>query len=113
MPPGITPIRTAAAAARLPVMTSTPVQQRPVGPLVVAALAGVAHLVVGFYYLAGGLVIPGAVLVPLWLLWIALAVVLVRLALRRSWWTAAVPVVAAVVLVLTVVVGEQLFGWTG
>jgi hypothetical protein len=72
-------------------MTSTPVQRRPAGPLVVAGLSAVTHLVVGSYYLAGGLV---------WL------------ALRRSWWTAAVPVVAAVVLVLTVVVGEQSFGWT-
>lgn len=93
-------------------MTTTPVRREPVGPLVVAGLAGAAHLVVGFYYLVGGLVIPGAVLYPLWALWVALAAVLVRLALRRSWWTAAVPVVAAVVLVLTVVVGEQVFGWT-
>jgi hypothetical protein len=94
-------------------MTSTPVQRRPVGPLVVAGLAGVTHLVVGFYYLAGGLVIPAAVLYPLWALWFVLAGVLVWLALRRSWWTAAAPVIAAVVLVLTVVVGEQSFGWTG
>ncbi len=93
-------------------MTSTPVQRRPVGPVVVAALAGAAHLVVGFYYLAGGLVVPGAVLYPLWVLWVVLAAALVRLALRRSWWTAAVPVVAAVVLVLTVTVGEQVLGWT-
>lgn len=93
-------------------MTSTPVQRRPVGPLVVAGLAGVAHLGVGFYYLVGGLVVPGAVLYPLWALWVVLAAVLVRLALRRSWWTAAVPVVAFVVLVLTVIVGEQVLGWT-
>jgi hypothetical protein len=93
-------------------MAPRPVQRRPVGPLVVAGLAGAAHLVVGFYYLAGGLVIPGAVLFPLWVLWVVLAVVLVRFALRRSWWTPVVPVVAALVLVLTVTVGEQAFGWT-
>jgi hypothetical protein len=93
-------------------MTSAPVQQRPVGPLVVAVLAAAAHLVVGVYYLAGGLVVPGPVLVPLWVLWIALAGWLVRLALRRSWWTPAIPVLAATVLVLTVVVGEAAFGWT-
>ena len=92
-------------------MTSTP-GQRPVGPLVVAGLAGAAHLVVGFYYLAGGLVVPGAVLFPLWALWLVLAAGLIRLALRRSWWTAAVPVVAAAVFVLVLVVGEQVFGWT-
>jgi hypothetical protein len=32
---------------------------RSTGPLVVAVLAGIAHLVVGYFYLAGGLVIPG------------------------------------------------------
>ena len=93
-------------------MSSAPVQQRPVGPLVVAVLAGAAHLFVGFYYLAGGLIIPGAVLVPLWVVWIALAVWLVRLAIRRSWWTPVVPVLAAVILVLTAVIGEAAFGWT-
>lgn len=93
-------------------MTSTPVQRRPVGPWIVAGLAAAAHLVVGFYYLAGGLVVPGAVLYPLWVLWLVLAAVLGVLAVRRSWWTAAVPVVAAVVLVVTVTVGGQLLGWT-
>jgi hypothetical protein len=84
---------------------------RSSGPLVLAGLAGLAHLVVGYFYLAGGLVIPGPVLIPLWLLWLVLAVVLVRLAIRRSWWTPAVPVVAAVVFVLVLVVGEQAFDW--
>ena len=81
------------------------------GPLVVAGLAGLAHLVVGYFYLAGGLVIPGYVLIPLWVLWLVLGAVLVRLAVRRSWWTPAVPVVAAAVFVLVLVVGEQAFGW--
>ena len=93
-------------------MNTAPVQRRPAGPLVVAGLAGLAHLVVGFLYLAGGLVVPGPVLIPLWLLWLALAVVLVRLTRRRSWWTPAVPVAAAAVFALVVVVGEQVLGWT-
>jgi hypothetical protein len=84
---------------------------RPTGPLLVAALAGLAHLVVGYFYLAGGLVVPGYALIPLWVLWLVLAVVLVRLALLRSWWTPAVPVAAAAVLVLVLVLGEQVFGW--
>ena len=42
------------------------------GRLFVAGLAGLAHLVVGYFYLAGGLVIPGPALVPLWLFWLAL-----------------------------------------
>ena len=60
----------------------------------------------------GGLIIPLPVLVPLWILWIVLAVWLFRLAVRRSWWTPAVPVIAAAVLVLTVVIGDTVFGWT-
>ncbi len=92
-------------------MTTTNVRSRPTGPVVLAAVAGLAHLVVGFYYLAGGLIIPGYVLWPLWLLWLVLAAVLVRLAVVRSWWTPLVPLGAAAVFVLTLVVGEQVFGW--
>ncbi|HEY0125571.1 MAG TPA: hypothetical protein VGB58_00375 [Blastococcus sp.] len=84
---------------------------RPAGPLLLAGLAGLAHLVVGYFYLAGGLVIPGLVLYPLWGVWLVLAGVLVRLAVRRSWWTPAVPVVAAALLVLLLVLGDQVFGW--
>ena len=84
---------------------------RSTGPLLVAVLSGLAHLVVGWFYLAGGLVVPGYALIPLWLLWLVLAAVLVRLAVRRSWWTPAVPVVAAAVLVLVIVLGEQVLGW--
>jgi hypothetical protein len=84
---------------------------RSTGPLVVAGVAGLAHLVVGYFYLAGGLVIPGAVLIPLWLFWLGLAAVLVRLTLRRSWWTPAVPLTAAVVMVLVIVIGDQVLDW--
>ena len=93
-------------------MTSAPAQQRPVGPLVVAGLAGAAHLYVGFFYLAGGLVIPLPALIPLWIVWLVLAAWLIRLAIRRSWWTPAVPVIAAAVLVATAVFGENVLGWT-
>ncbi len=83
------------------------------GPLVVAALAAVLHLVVGFYYLAGGLVIPGYVLYPLWAVWLGLAWWLVTLARRNSWWTLLPPVVAAVLFVVVITVGEQVLGWRG
>ena len=84
---------------------------RPTGPLVLAGVAGLAHLVVGYFYLAGGLVIPGAALIPLWIVWLLLAVWLVRLAVQRSWWTPAPPVIAAVLFVLVLVIGEQAFDW--
>ncbi len=84
---------------------------RPTGPLVLAGLAGLAHLVVGYFYLAGGLVIPGYVLIPMWLLWLVLAAWLVRLAVQRSWWTPLIPLTAAGLLVLLLVVGDQVLGW--
>ena len=93
-------------------MTSAPVQRRPVGPWIVAGLSAVAHLAVGFYYLFAGLVVPGYALIPLWIFWVALAFYLLQLAIRRSWWTPAVPVVAAAVLVVTALLGDAFLGWT-
>ncbi len=93
-------------------MTSTSVERSPVGPWIVATLAGAAHLVVGFFYAVSGLAIPLYALAPLWIFWIALAFYLLKLAIRRSWWTPAVPVVAAAVLVLTAVIGDAFLGWT-
>ena len=86
---------------------------RHAGAVVLAAVSGLAHLVVGYFYLAGGLVIPGQVLYPLWALWLVLAAWLVRLAVRGSWWTPVVPLLAAVVLVGTLLVGGSVFDWRG
>ncbi len=83
------------------------------GPLVVAGLAAVLHLVVGWFYLAGGRVIPGYVLFPLWAAWLLLAWWLVTLARRQSWWTPLAPVVAAVLFFVVLTVGEQVLGWRG
>ena len=105
-------INRADAGARTRDTAAVPTRTAPAtGRLVVAALAGVAHLVVGYFYLVGGLVVPGYALIPLWAFWALLAAFLVRLAVRRSWWTPVVPVVAAVVFVLVLVVGEQVLGW--
>ena len=81
------------------------------GPLVVAVLAAALHLVVGIYYLAAGLVVPGYVLVPLWIAWLLLAWWLVTLARRNSWWTPLAPVAAAVLFLLVITVGDQVLGW--
>ncbi|TFV85660.1 hypothetical protein [Blastococcus sp. CT_GayMR16] len=84
---------------------------RSTGPLLLAVVSGLLHLLVGSFYVAGGLVIPGSVLVPLWMLWLLLTAWLVWLAVRGSWWTPLVPAVAAVVFAVVLVVGEQAFDW--
>jgi hypothetical protein len=84
---------------------------RSTGPLIVAVLSGVALLVVGYFYLVGGLVIPGYVLIPLWILWLVFATWLIRLAIAHSWWTPVVPVTAAAVLAVTLLVGGNVLGW--
>ncbi|MFP5345437.1 MAG: hypothetical protein ACLGIA_00165 [Actinomycetes bacterium] len=81
-------------------------------PLVLAALAAVAHLVIGFFYLASGLMAPLWAIVVLLVCWLALAFWLARLALASSWWTPAPPVVAVVLWFGALTAGERLLGWT-
>ena len=89
-----------------------PADLRSAAPLVAAGFAGVAHLLVGYIYLVSGLVVPFYALLPLWAWWLFLAVTLVRLAIRASWWVLAVPLAAAVTWVLVVLGGGELLGWT-
>ncbi|MCA0145053.1 hypothetical protein [Blastococcus sp. LR1] len=91
-------------------MTQPPAT-RSAGPLVVGLLAGSVHLLVGYFYLVSGLAVPGPALIVLWLVWLVLAAVLARWALSGSWWTPAIPVAAAALLVLVLVVGDRLLGW--
>ncbi len=81
-------------------------------PVVLAVVAGCAHLAVGYVYLVSGLAVPGYALLPMWLWWGVLAWLLVRLAARRSWWTPVVPVAAAASWVVVVLGGGALLGWT-
>lgn len=69
-----------------------------------------AHLAVGFFYGAAGLVVPGPYLFGLWLVWVALAVVAVRHR-RRLGLVLAVPVLAAAILVATVSLGGAVLDW--
>jgi hypothetical protein len=82
------------------------------GTWVVAGLSGVAHLVVGVFYLSSGLVAPLWAIAVLLVWWVLLAVQLSRLALRGSWWTPAVPVVAFATWWLVLTAGERFLDWT-
>jgi len=75
----------------------------------VVGLAG--HLVVGVFYLAVGLVVPGAVIPFFWAFWILLAVLAVRHR-HDPRWLLATPVVAIFALLVAVSLGEAVFGWT-
>jgi hypothetical protein len=93
--------------------TSRPGSIRSAGPLALAVLSGLAHLGVGILYIAGGLMVPGVVLFALWAVWGAFAAWLVHLAVRRSWWTPAVPLLAGSLFLVVITVGEQVLGWRG
>ena len=88
-----------------------PADLRSAAPLVAAGFAGVVHLLVGYVYLVSGLVVPGYALLPLWAWWFVLAWVLVRLAVRRSWWSAAIPFIAAATWFAVVFGGGALLDW--
>jgi hypothetical protein len=88
------------------------VSEPTAGTWVLAALSGAAHLVVGVFYLSSGLVAPLWAVAVLGVWWVLLAVQLSRLALRGSWWTPGVPVVAFATWWLVLTAGERLLGWT-
>jgi hypothetical protein len=88
------------------------VTRRSVAVLVLAAVAAVAHLGVGFLFAVSGLAVPIYVVAGLLLWWAALTVVLLRLVQRRSWWTPAVPVVGIATWFIVLFGGSAIFGWT-
>ena len=93
-------------------MTQTSFRAHPAVFVVAVTLAAVLHLLVGFLYLVSGLAVPGYALIPLWVWWILLTVVMVRLATRRSWWSLAVPVVAFATWKVVLLFGDLVLGWT-
>lgn len=81
-------------------------------PVLAAVVAAVAHLVVGFYYLASGLMAPLWAVVLLFVVWALLAWVGVRLVRRRSCLVLLVPVAAALVWSGVMSFGGAVLGWT-
>lgn len=79
---------------------------------IVAVVVGfAAHLAVGVFYLAAGLVVPGLAIPFFWAFWIFLLVLAIRHR-RQPVWVLAIPVVAVVAILAAVSLGEALFGWT-
>ena len=75
------------------------------------ALACVVHLVVGFFYISSGLVAPLWGVLLLLAIWLALAVVLVRLR-ERGPVTLLVPVAAGAIWFFVLWIGQALLDWT-
>lgn len=82
------------------------------GPVVAAVVAALAHLVVGFYYLASGLMAPLWAIVLLLVVWAVLAWAGVRLAMRRSYLVLLIPVLAFGVWFAVMSLGGAVLGWT-
>lgn len=70
-------------------------------------------LIVGYFYLASGLLVPGWALIPLWILWLGLTWYGVRLAGAGTYAVLAVPMLAGAVWFLVITLGEQILGWQG
>ena len=87
---------------------------RTTTPLFVMAvvIAALAQLVVGFFYMASGLMAPLWAIVLLGVWWVLLTYVGVRLVQRRSYLVLLVPLVAVATWFGVMTFGEAVLGWT-
>ncbi|MEX5302656.1 hypothetical protein [Kocuria sabuli] len=83
-------------------------------PWFVAAvvIAVLTHLVIGYFYLASGLMAPLWAVSLLLVWWLVLVYAVVRLARRRSYLVLLVPVVAAATWFVVMGLGGAVLGWT-
>ena len=81
-------------------------------PLTVSTVVGFGlHLVVGFFYLASGLVVPAPWLPVLWAAWCGFtAAAIVRR--RQTTFVLLTPVAAALFLIVAVSLGGYFLDWT-
>ena len=91
---------------------TTPRPGQPVWALVLGFVGIAAHLVVGYFYLAAGLVAPLYGIVVFWVLWAALLGLAIWLLRRHPLWILAVPIVAVAILFGGIALGESLLGWS-
>jgi hypothetical protein len=90
-------------------------RRRPgaVAAVVVAVVAWLAMVPVGFFYAASGLLVPGPYLFLMWAAYVVLLVAAVLLTRRRSYWVLAVPVVGGGLWWGVISLGERYLDWTG
>jgi hypothetical protein len=85
---------------------------RDVGFVVAVVLAVSLHLVLGYFYLVSGLVVPIVVVLLMLAWWALLGWRMIHFASRRSWWVVVPPVVALVTWLVVLSVGDRYLGWT-
>ena len=85
---------------------------QPLWALILGFVGIAAHLVVGYFYLAAGLVAPLYGIVIFWILWAALLGLAIWLVRRHPLWILAIPIVAVGVLFGGIALGGALLGWS-
>jgi hypothetical protein len=71
-----------------------------------------AHLGMGVWYAASGLVAPAWAVVGLLVIWVALLLVGLRLRTRRPWLMLLIPVAAVAIWVAVISAGDAFLDWT-
>jgi hypothetical protein len=84
----------------------------PIWALVLGFVGIAAHLVVGYFYLAAGLVVPLYGIIIFWVLWAALLGLAIWWLRRHPVWILAIPIVAAGILFGGIALGEAVLGWS-
>jgi hypothetical protein len=79
-------------------------------PTLATVLGFALHLVVGFFYISAGLVVPGPWLFALWALWGAMAALAVARR-QQPLFVLATPFAALVLLVVVASLGGRFLGW--
>lgn len=82
------------------------------GGSILAWIGLALHVLVGVPFLAVGLVAPWYGVLVMWICWVLLLVVALRLRSRRPWVTLAAPFAAAAVFLGTLWLGGTYLGWT-
>jgi hypothetical protein len=91
-------------------MTTT--EKRSTASTLAGVIGIILYLLVGWLYLASGLVVPEPWYLVMWGIWIAGLWPLIRVFRLNPMWTPAIAVGAAALWVAIVQLGSWLFGWT-
>lgn len=90
----------------------TPPRGRGALRILLGGLSLFAMLVIGFVYLTSGLVAPLWAVAGLLIFWVILVVLGLRWFREHPWRLLALPVIAVLMWLVVITLGERLLGWT-